>query len=430
MSLIPKSLFGRIFLMILSMMALNLFLIRLLIMFLVVQPAAQQFAYISESLTMLIEKTITYGNAANNQLLAEQLQQRTGLSIVWNVDTHWDNLPAVPFFTTWRDTLEQALHNVTSIRYQAEPQKFIWLLHEKPPLFSVGIPVHYLTTIPRMVLTGLFLSICFSISAAYIIGRHLSRPLSALADATTHLGRDLHAISIPASAPEEIGVLAQALNQMSADIDHLIREQEFLLAGISHDLRTPLTRLRLAVEMLPDADELVGGMKEDVEEINESLHRFIELTRFNAEETELWVVAEITPLLEDVAHKYRRAHIQISLTAGKMPPLRYKPLALRRLLYNLIDNSIKYGDGQIELIAQTLNGRIWLKVADHGSGFSKETLSFLQNANLNVHVMGRGGLGLPIVRRIADLHRAELTLHNRAEGGAEVTVAFTSEEKG
>lgn len=217
--------------------------------------------------------------------------------------------------------------------------------------------------------------------------------------------------------------MGQALNAVQANLDHLVKEQEFLLAGISHDLRTPLARIRMATEFLADdTDDLTQGIKDDIEEMSAILKRFIELARVNIEETEPWRIGEITPLLQDVAKKYQRAEVALtlSLDLDNVPRVRYKPMALRRLLYNLIDNGIKHGGGRVKLSTQRQGDKMALSVSDQGGGLPKMATEQQAYSDVNDTQIYGNGLGLRIVQRLAQLHDAELTLRNTPQGGAEI----------
>jgi two-component system osmolarity sensor histidine kinase EnvZ len=424
MKLFPKSMFGRLLLLILFVTMLQSILLRLSVVFLLGQPAGHQLAVASQFLMIAVEEVMAGNDTRANHLLVERLRRHTGMVIVENSGEHWDEPPDLPFFRSWRDILNQAGDNALLLRYQRQPRSMLWLLHVKPPVFSVGMPVAELdgmyTFIRLIFLAGGILAVF----ASYLIARYLSAPLKNLAEAARSIGRDLNSVDIKPSGPLEIRVVGQALNLMRADLDRMVKAQEFLLAGISHDLRTPLTRIRLSIEMLPAApDDLSAGMKEDVEEMNAILHRFIELARVNIEETEPWQVGEITPLLLDVAKKYQRADADLTLSLGKLtPPVRYKPMALRRLLYNLIDNGLKHGGGRVKLITQGNGHKLVLRVADQGAGLPMTSAELGAYSGLGVNQGLGNGLGLLIVQRIAQLHGAELTLRNGKQGGAEVIV--------
>ena len=179
---------------------------------------------------------------------------------------------------------------------------------------------------------------------------------------------------------------------------------------------------------MPDANGFKDGINADIDEMHGVLHRFIELARFNIEETERWQVGDIAPLINEVAAKYSRSETELILSLSPTPYVRYKPMALQRYLYNLINNSIKYGGGNITISTHVIDNKIELSVSDQGPGFPLSAEELHRYSDLAMENKSVNGLGLRIVQLIATLHEAELILRNKAEGGAEVLLklkAFT-----
>jgi two-component system osmolarity sensor histidine kinase EnvZ len=347
--------------------------------------------------------------------------------IIDNIDERYETLPDLPLFNSWQDHLNPTGGNALLLRYQRQPQNRLWLLQTQAPSFSLGIPVGDIHKIPHLIRTIFLAGSLLSAITAFALARYLIAPLKALAEGARSIGRDISSVDINPRGPLEIRVVGQALNLMKNDLDRMIKSQEFLLAGISHDLRTPLTRIRLATELLSaDADDLRQGMKDDIEEMNVILQRFIELARVNIEEAEPWQTGDMTPLLLDVAKKYRRADINLTLSLDKIPPVRYKPMALRRLLYNLIDNGVKHGGGKVKLSTRRQGNDMELYVADQGPGRPMTSAELLVFSELSEQHRFGSGLGLLIVQRIAHLHGAKLLLRNNQQGGAEVVLALSA----
>jgi len=427
MSLLPKTLFGRLFLLILFIMALNVLVVRITIAVLAIQPAGQRLAIASQSLMTLIGEVTTHNDPESNRLLLERLHQQSGIVLVNNVDERYDEPPDLPLFNSWQKALKQSGSDTLLLRFQRQPQNRLWLLHTSAPTFSVGLSVGDIGNAPNLLRLIFLANGLLSAVMAYVIARYLTAPLKELAEGARSIGRDLNSVDINPRGPIEIREVGQALNQMRADLDRMVKEQEFLLAGISHDLRTPLTRIRLATELMPeDAGELALGMKDDIEEMNQILQRFIELARVNIEEAEPWQMGDITPLLLDIEKKYQRAQVDLTLSLEKVPPVRYKPMALRRLLYNLIDNGVKHGGGQIRLSTKNYGDKMELCVTDQGLGLPMPPAELLNYSDLNDHQAYGNGLGLLIVQRLAQLHDAELTLRNNKQGGAEIIISLNA----
>lgn len=424
MKFIPKTLFGRLFLLILTFMLCVIVLVRLLFFFVVAYPASQQFANYSHSMMIFAEEINQLGTADSKQRLAEQLQKSTGMILLPNAGTQLDTNLNIPFYQRWKENLALASNNEITMTYQSEPQPVIWLHHVGSPQFSLGLPsVDYKNIMKKFISISVIVTIAFTLFSAYVAAYFLNRPLKELADKAKLIGQDIDSAAIEPSGPEEIKAVALAMNKMRTALDNMIKKQKFLLTGISHDLRTPLTRIHIATQILvPDANGFKDGINADIVEMHGVLHRFIELARFNIEETEPWQIGDITHLVREVAAKYSRSETELILSLSPTPSVRYKPMALQRYLYNLINNSIKYGSGNITISTHVVGNKIELSVSDQGPGFPLSAEELRSYSDLAMENKSVNGLGLRIVQLIAKMHEAELTLRNKAEGGAEVSL--------
>lgn len=421
MKLLPKTLFGRLFLLIFSFMIGLVLLMRILFALFISNQVGQQFANFSQSLSLFAEELHVMGFKDSNQRFAEHLHQRTGMTLQWNTNQQLDKLPNISVYRAWNETVEQKSNHGITMSYQALPEKIIWLHHHSAPQFSLGIPELYRKAITQMLVFYVLIALCLSLFSAYLAALFLNRSLKDLADKARFIGQDIDSNVMESSGPKEIRAVDLAMSKMRADLDAMVKKQKFLLSGISHDLRTPLTRLHIATQILaPDDNGFREGINADIDEMNEVLHRFIEITRFNLEETELWQVGDIAPLIREVAAKYHRSKTELILSLASTPPVRYKPMALQRYLYNLINNSLNHGGGNITVSTLAIDSKIELIVSDQGPGFSLSAEELLSYSYLDRENKLVNGLGLRIVQLIANMHEAELTLLNKAEGGAEV----------
>jgi two-component system osmolarity sensor histidine kinase EnvZ len=267
-----------------------------------------------------------------------------------------------------------------------------------------------------------------SVAGAYVIVYRISRPLRALTAAAAALGRGETPPRVRESGPAELRALTRGFNQMSADLGRLEADRTLLLAGVSHDLRTPMSRLRLAVEMLPDA-AAKPGMAQDIEDMDAIVGQFLDFVRDGNSEAR--VSADLNALVEAVCERYARAGHEIHTDLGSVPPLLLRPTAMRRLLSNLVDNALKYGrapGAPAEVLIQTWrqDGRACVSVFDRGPGIPESEAAAVKRP---FHRPGpaRGdtksfGLGLAVVERIARLHAGRFSLLPRAGGGLEARV--------
>ena len=320
--------------------------------------------------------------------------------------------PIPPYYLGYRiiqAVLEKQDPNLR-VGYTVAPSTALLVQSRKLPGLTMrvafGGPPFVLKVLGLMML----LMLLFSALAAFWISARLVQPLHDLSEAADRLGRDkdFRRIHLLPGSSREVSSLADKLNEMRATLDASMQERETLLAGVAHDLRTPLSRMRLALELEgAGKNELTDGLRDDVVEMGAVMEQFIELSRLNLEVDEPWQIGDLNALVESLATKYRRARIDLSLDLTEaLPPIRHKPLALMRLLNNLIDNAYRHGNGTVTVQTRSLQGEVVLTVENPVYGEDEET--GLMRA---FHAQSSGktaGLGLSIVRRFAEVHAATL----------------------
>ena len=420
----PNTLFGRLFVAITLVMMLTVFVIRFISISVIAIPGGEKLGTLSISLLKVVEYVNIHMDAQSYLALTEELQETTGVVIVNNIDERGDTLPDLPFLKSWQQRIDRyQAGNI--LRYQSAPKAMVWLLHSNKPQFSVGIPMVDLYNNRNFLYLIFGFALFISAIPAYFLARYLMIPLNDLVIAANAMARNIKSVEINPSGPKEIQALGLAMQTMRAELLNITKEQEFLLAGVSHDLRTPLTRIRITSElMFSEDDEMVEAINSDIEEIDNVLQRFIELARINIEESELWTLGDINPLVKDVAEKYGRAKTKLSISLCKSSMVFYKPSVLKRFLYNAIDNSIKYGNGVISIGTVKNANMIDLYITDQGLGFGLSNEQLQAFSDLTREQGVGSGLGLRIIQRIAKMHDAKLTLRDHPKGGAEIILSL------
>jgi two-component system osmolarity sensor histidine kinase EnvZ len=270
--------------------------------------------------------------------------------------------------------------------------------------------------------------ILLSLASAFLIAERINRPLNLLVKAADRLRMGEQPPPLPEEGLDELRAVNHAFNQMSEALTRLDAERTLLLAGISHDLRTPLARLRLAVEMLPDeqSGSLRDGMVQDITDMDNIIHQFLDFVRgIEGEPTQM---IDINSLLKSIYERHIRAgrNLVLKLSPTHLIPLR--PLAMQRLLNNLIDNAFAYSKNEVTVTTTITAGSIILSVLDKGPGIPESQMQRLLRPFERLDTArgneGGSGLGLAIANRIARLHKGELSLKNRPEGGLEASLTL------
>jgi two-component system osmolarity sensor histidine kinase EnvZ len=273
-------------------------------------------------------------------------------------------------------------------------------------------------------------SLAIAILATFLLMWRLNRPLGELARAAQKLGQGEDPQPVAEAGPAEIRGLARAFNQMKEDLRKSDRERATFLAGVSHDLRTPLARLRLDVEMLEGRvePEVQRGMVQDLGDMNAIIDQFLDFARTEASEP--LAPVNLSELAGACAERAARAGAQVRCELGNVPPLLLRPLAVRRLVENLVGNAVRHAGGEVVLRTANGGGAVTLSVLDRGPGIPGDMVERLLQPFTRLDAARSGssgaGLGLAIANRIATLHGSRLQLEPRPGGGLEARVAFAT----
>lgn len=276
--------------------------------------------------------------------------------------------------------------------------------------------------------------LALSIVGAWLIMLRTTRGLRAAIPAAEALGRGEQPPALPEDGPREVAALGRAFNGMAQGLRQLTADRQLLLAGVSHDLRTPLARLRLSVEMLPPADApLVAGMVQDIEDMDAIIDQFLAYAREDIEAQPL-VCVSLDAIVSEAIARARRADAALVFSPGGLPPRWLRERSLRRLVDNLIDNALRHGAPPIEVrTTMPAPDRIRLQVLDRGPGIAAvdRARALAPFERLDPARGGRGsGLGLTVVERIARAHGGRVELAAREGGGLAVTVDLPADPAG
>ncbi|MHB1142351.1 MAG: ATP-binding protein [Sulfuricaulis sp.] len=256
--------------------------------------------------------------------------------------------------------------------------------------------------------------------------RWLTRPLAVLATAADELGRDMRRPPLPEEGPAEVRRAAAAFNTMQARLQTHLREREQMLAAVSHDLRTPITRLRLRAELIED-ETLRAKFARDLAEMEAMTAAALDFLR-GARADEPVQPVDVLALLESLQADMEETGHAVQVQGRAAAPYPARPLALKRCLANLIENAVKYG-GRAEVRVKDSVGQLRFVVADNGPGIAEAEIErvfepFYRVEGSRSRATGGVGLGLSVARDIARAHGGELTLRNRAGGGLEAILTL------
>ncbi|MDO5887748.1 ATP-binding protein [Acinetobacter baumannii] len=392
-------------------------------------PEIQQHArYLAVELELVNNPNIRIFHRDSEVDVDTWLRNRVGIEYVTNPKEYpivRDKIIA-EFFT---NQVEQKLANEigakdVTVYFQFKPSPRIWI--QTPEMHGnwVREPLKTYANYSPELLVGWVVGVpLVSAIIILILVRQMNRPLRRLQNAANEYSKSGTAPYLDTNhGPLEIRQVNQAFNRMVYTLEQTERERRIMLAGISHDLRTPLTRIRLTAEMLPD-EFLREGLVYDVDDMDAILNQFISYMRDGSDE-EL-KDTNINILLQELVVQFKPLDIRFNMQDVPIIPAR--SLSLKRLIANLINNAKRYGAEPIELSAKVENEHILITVADHGEGIPEDQIEELMQPFVrgnSARTIQGSGLGLAIVKRIVDIHQGEIQIHNREQGGLEVIISL------
>ena len=335
-----------------------------------------------------------------------------------------NSLPFIP-------RLESALHHHTGqalIVMEAVDDGCYWVaIPQGKQVVNIGFLHNRIGPQPLKVVAGVIVAGCFLIMIATILMvQRITKPITTLSKAVKLLSLGKLSTRLPEVGPEELVLLARSFNQMAEEITQLLANRSLLFGGISHDLRTPITRIRIALELI-DNEEIevyVSGMRSDLDEMELLITQTLELIkgmdRYRA------VNVDISQLMDDIVANYDRQGLVVKRKVSACGVCNIEVNAFRRVLCNLLDNAFRYGgDKPVTLLCRQVEGRLLLSVLDRGPGIPKDKMDLVFHPFFRLDVSrskvtGGSGLGLAIVRQLCEIHEWKIQLLPRDDVGLEV----------
>lgn len=398
------------------------------------EPRAHQLAQMVVSVVNLTRSALVSAQPTKRRELLREFSEREGIRIYPVEDNEVvAPLPAHPLLRMIAENIRQQLGEQTRITTEREGIHAFWVS------FRIDDD-EYWVMLPRERVADAFTwqwlgwgsaALVLALVGAYLIMFRVTRPLKALASAAAEVGNGRAPRHLEERGPGEIQTVARAFNQMSLDLARLDADRALILAGISHDLRTPLARLRLAAEMSGADDAMCDDMVTDIEEMDQIIGQFLDFARdLHGEPLEL---IDLNTLVNKVVEQYQRRGASFELHPGNLPQTQLRPLAMRRVISNLLNNALLYGGNTnpVAINSRSEGGNVVLEVQDHGPGIPVEEVERLKQPFTRLEAARTGtmgaGLGLAIIDRIVRSHGGVFELLQREGGGliARVSIPVT-----
>lgn len=423
MKVLPRSAFGQTVLLIGFLLFVNQVVSYISFALYVIEPNQQQ---INQLLAKQIRVVfIDINDVRLSPKMAEAFHHETGIGVYREQDALKLGLASAGYYPYRSEQMSALLGGPAEVRISQGDEYLFWIRPPQAPSLWVKIPLMGLEEANFSPLI-FFLGIIgvLSVAGGWLFVRQLNRPLKSLQRAAEDVGRGNFPEPLTEHGTSEIMAVTQAFNHMSKGIKQLENDRNLLMAGISHDLRTPLTRIRLASEMMSDLDEfLKEGIENDIDDMNNIIDQFIDYLRHGSKDKA--ELGDLNLLVEEVLNVETPSHRNIIFNAQDCPdiPLRY--VAIKRALANLIQNALRYTQGDIEVITGHDKDYVYFIVSDEGEGIPDADIERLfQPFTQGDKARGTegSGLGLAIIKRIVDTHGGRVELSNKPSGGLQAKV--------
>lgn len=394
--------------------------------------------YIAKQLVM-IEKT--------RQLPVTNFQEKTSINL-WllgqsnlKIESNPNNFPRIKekylaeFFTDeMAKEISILVDQPTTVYFDFKPSPKLWIHYPSMGDIWIYEPIAaYAKYSPTLILVWLLGTPLLSLAIILTLVRQLNRPLERLRLAAKSYTTTGHAMQLRTdTGPYEIRQVNTAFNHMFSSISQAEQERNIMLAGVSHDLRTPLTRMRLTAEMLPD-DFFKEGLIYDIDDMDAILEQFISFMRDGSDEPVQ--LTDLNHIIEEIIIQFQPT--KFVYVDANLPLLPLRSLSIKRLIVNLVNNAIRYGAEPIDIQAiltqnpnttnETDCNQLIISIRDSGNGIDESQLERIMQPferGEAARTTQGSGLGLAIVKRIASLHNGTVNIKNHPKGGLVVAVSL------
>jgi len=423
-SFVPRSAFARTVGLIALVLLINQIVSYLMVGIYVVKPSLQQINDVMAKQVqgaMLIRDWHRASGALHDAY--EDYADATGIRYLANQEAQEQGLNQATYYSFFSKTMSQQLGEDAQVWIGQGAEYVVWVKLKSTPdhWFRIALSgfdeARFSPLIFYLVLIGVL-----SVASAMLFANWLNRPIKALESAARKVGKGEYPEPLSEKGSSEVMAVTRAFNQMSTGVRKLEQDRALMMAGVSHDLRTPLTRIRLATEMMSPQDQyLADGIINDIDNMNAIIDQFIEYLR--TDQATDYAVEDLNDLIHEVvANVPSNWQKQVELQLAQVPMAPMRAVSIKRVLLNLLENAERYGHSRILISSGFDRERdcVWFAVEDDGPGIPADKLEhYFQPFTQGDDARGGdgSGLGLAIIKRIAERHNGQIDLTTSANMG-------------
>ncbi len=394
----------------------------------VLNPMANRAADDMSALISLTSKTWITLPLQKRTEFQINLQQQHDLVISNNNIPTQEINNIYPFIPRLEKALQRHTGQPVIVKQGLENDAYFWLDIVYPQgKVKIGFLHKRFGPRPPLALVGIFATAALLVIVTiHLLVRSITHPIKRLSNAVNQIGMGALSTRIPETGPTELASLAHNFNQMAKEIAQLLENRVILFGGISHDLRTPITRMQIALELLNEGVDkgLVTSLQNDLTEMEQLIQQALEVVK--GLDKHHAVVTNLDELINTIIGDYSKRGLSIILKTDQCGSCEIEDEAFRRVLSNLLDNAFQYGDERpVTLSYEKVNNQLHLRILDQGPGIPKEKLEavfqpFYRLDYSRNKKTGGSGLGLAVVRQLCDAHGWKIELIPRKNRGIEV----------
>ena len=422
MGMFPRSAFGQTVFLVAALLLINQIVSYVTVSLYVVKPTIEQVNLMLAKQIKTVFIDWEDGVEVTDEV-SEKFFEITGIEVMTQREAMRNGLGQSREYSGLSRSMSEQLNGFSRVRISQTDPLIYWVEAPQAPGYWVKVPLTGFKESNLEFLTFYLSSIGFlSVLGGWLFARHLNRPLKALQQAAIKVGVGDFSTKLQEQGSSEVIEVTRAFNQMSRGIAALENDRRLLMAGVSHDLRTPLTRIRLATEMMVDEDDyLREGIIYDIEDMNGIIDQFIEYLRHHKREEQSYedINALVAEVVQSELKHQRVITFESNPNLGNIP---ISSVAIKRVVTNMIENALRYSEGDIEVLSYFNSNKKYVVIAvnDSGPGIPESELeSVFEPFKQGDAARGSegSGLGLAIIKRIIDMHGGKVVLSNRPEGG-------------
>lgn len=417
-----KSTYGQLTVMFTALLLINFAVVILTFRHFTFSPVAKQMAQQLNDQVLALQQMLQNGNMSQARTLLHEIYSDS--QIIVSKSPSGKSLPSLQFYQELEKNIDGSRIEEILLQTSAQPSR-IWLRPAWSHDYWLGFSFHsYIGNLSYLFAGMVLVLLIMTVPTVYFFSRYMLKPLRQVASLAASIVKGENITeSFRIEGTTEVQNISNMVKNSALQVQKFNKEKEILLAGVSHDLRTPLARMRLQLEFLSD-EEARDNMIQEIDEMNQIIESFIEYVKLGSEEK--FQLIDLPELIVNSIESYPYKGIYFNFS-GLPVEIDAKPVSIKRMLTNIYDNAFKYGKPPVQINLESNEKETRIIIYDHGSGINEMDLEkifepfFMSGSKENKQGTG---LGLSIVKKLAEQNNAVVRVSHHEKGGLQIEIIF------